>query len=113
MEYSMRDGINYRADGHAFCDRCGSVNIVNRLCIHCDVKPIAQDIKTADEIRKHCYRPRQEPMRGFFDGRSEKFDDTLAARVLAAMRVPAVSHCSGCGACLDCIRRENYWTAQV
>ena len=112
-EYTLKYGINYRADGFAFCDRCGKTQIVNRLCIHCDVTPTKDDALAANEIRKYCYSPRMEAQRGLSDGRLEKFDAPLAARVIAAMQVPTTAHCNGCGGCLDCIRRESYFAERV
>ena len=105
-DYITRNGINYRKDGYAFCDRCGSGAVVNRLCLKCDVKPTEEDVKVAEKIKYLCYWPRMEPMKGFFDGRPEKFDTERAAQVIAAMREPAL-HCDGCGKCLDCLRRER------
>ena len=98
-EYTLKDGINYRADGYGFCNRCGQSQIANRLCLHCDVKPTSDDMKTADDIRKHCIDSRLG------------FSPVLAARIIAATRVPAL-HCGGCGKCLDDIRRENYMEAR-
>lgn len=105
-EYTLKNGINYRADGFAFCDRCGSTQVVNHLCLKCDVTPTEMDQTIASEIRSRCYSPRQAPMKGVFDGRPEKFDVDRAARVIAAMREP-ILQCGACGKCLDCIRRER------
>ena len=55
-EYALKNGINYRADGYAFCDRCGCNQIVNDRCLKCDVTPTEADRKLADEIRSRCYR---------------------------------------------------------
>ena len=87
-EYVLKDGINYRADGYAFCDRCGSNQIVNKRCLKCDVTPTDADLAVAAEIKNRCYSERQEPMWGFFDGRSENFNTERAACILAAMRLP-------------------------
>lgn len=87
-EYVLKDGINYRADGYAFCDRCGCNQIVNNRCLKCDVTPTEADLAVAAEIKSRCYSRRQEPMRGFFDGRPENFDTERAARILAAVRLP-------------------------
>jgi hypothetical protein len=91
-EYTPTDGIKYHADGFAHCNRCGSIRIVNRLCVFCDVEPSKGDTDTAEAIRKHCDL-------GVSHG-------GVVARIIAAMRVPPL-HCGGCGKCLDCLRRER------
>ena len=51
-EYVLKNGINYRADGYAFCDRCGCNQIVNDRCLKCDVTPTEADQKLADGDQK-------------------------------------------------------------
>jgi hypothetical protein len=85
-EYALKNGINYRADGYAFCDRCGCNQIVNDRCLKCDVTPTEAYRKLADEIRSRCYRTSTGRIPGCYDGRPESFDTERAARILAAMR---------------------------
>jgi hypothetical protein len=85
-EYVLRNGINYRADGYAFCDRCGRRPIVNDKCLNCDVRPTEADRELAHEIKQACFSPRQEREPGFRDFRYESFDEETAARILAAKR---------------------------
>ena len=85
-EYTLKNGINYRGDGFAFCDRCGKVPIVNDKCLYCDVQTTDEDHALAAELKYHCFNSRQEQSPGFCDFRREGFDIEKAARIIAARK---------------------------
>jgi hypothetical protein len=85
-EYTKRNGINYREDGYAFCDRCGSRPIVNDRCVWCDVEPTDSDTAMAEELKRWCFNPSRAHQPGFCDAKPEYFDTDLAARMLAVRR---------------------------
>ena len=73
-EYALKNGINYRVDGYAFCDRCGCNQIVNDRCLKCDVTPTEADRKLADEIRSRCYRTSTGRIPECYDGHPQSFN---------------------------------------
>lgn len=83
-EYTLRGGIQYRADGYAYCDRCGAVPIVNGKCLACDVQPTEADTALADKIGRNCFHPRRNI--GLRAVEYERFDSDMAARIIAAMK---------------------------
>lgn len=85
-EYTTKNGINYREDGYAFCNRCGRRPIVNDKCLYCDVQPTEEHRRLARDLKTFCFSPRMERQPGFSDARYESFDQDLAARILAAER---------------------------
>ena len=86
-DYETVMGINYYNDGtFAFCDRCGKSPIINHKCLYCDVRLTDHDIELARELTRYCFHPRQGAIPGSFNGRPEKFDMDMAARIIAVRK---------------------------